>query len=74
MERDGESPRDSDFVYGFFLLHYILFNLCTIGTLCELFCFSQKEKNKFRILKHICGLKKSGTDKPICWARIETCW
>ena len=32
---------------------------------------SQKEKNKYRILTHICGIQKNGTDKPICRARIE---
>ena len=28
--------------------------------------------NKYCILKHIYGIKKNGTDKPICRAEIET--
>ena len=32
---------------------------------------SQKEKNKYRILTHICGIQKNGTDEPICRAGIE---
>ena len=27
---------------------------------------SQKEKNKYRILMHICGTWKNGTDEPVC--------
>ena len=33
---------------------------------------SQKEKNQYRILTHICGIQKNGTDEPICRAEIET--
>ena len=33
---------------------------------------SQKEKNKYHILKHICGIQKNGTDQPICRVGIET--
>ena len=33
---------------------------------------SQKEKNKYRILTHICGTWKNGTYEPICRAEIET--
>ena len=33
---------------------------------------SQKEKNKYRILRHICGIQKNGTGEPICRAGIET--
>ena len=33
---------------------------------------SQKEKNKYRILTHICGIKKNGTDELICKAETET--
>ena len=33
---------------------------------------SQKEKNKYHILMHICGIQKNGTDEPICTAGIET--
>ena len=33
---------------------------------------SQKEKNKYRILMHICGTQKNGTDEPGCRAEIET--
>ena len=33
---------------------------------------SQKEKNKYRILTHICGIQKNGTDEPICKAEIKT--
>ena len=32
---------------------------------------SQKEKNKYRILMHIYGIEKNGTDEPICRARME---
>ena len=32
----------------------------------------QQEKNKYYILMHICGIWKSGTDEPICKAKIET--
>ena len=32
----------------------------------------QKEKNKYHILTHICGVQKNGTDEPICRAGIET--
>ena len=32
---------------------------------------SQKEKNKYYILTHICGIEKNGTDEPICTAGIE---
>ena len=33
---------------------------------------SQKEKNKYRVLTHICGIYKNGTDEHICRAGIET--
>ena len=33
---------------------------------------SQKEKNKYRILTHICGTSKNGTGEPVCRAEIET--
>ena len=33
---------------------------------------SQKEKNKYRILKHICGIQKNGKDEPVFKAEIET--
>ena len=33
---------------------------------------SQKEKNKYRILMHICGMQKNGTDELVCKAEIET--
>ena len=33
---------------------------------------SQKEKNKYCILTHICGIQKNGTDEPGCKAKIET--
>ena len=33
---------------------------------------SQKEKNKYRILTHICGIYKNSTDEPVCKAEIET--
>ena len=33
---------------------------------------SQKEKNKYLILMHICGIQKNGTDEPIFRAGIET--
>ena len=32
---------------------------------------SQKEKNKYRILTHICGSQKNGTDEPVCWAETQ---
>ena len=33
---------------------------------------SQKEKNKYHILTHICGIQKSDIDELICKAEIET--
>ena len=33
---------------------------------------SQKKKNKYCILTHICGTQKNGTDEPVCRAEIET--
>ena len=33
---------------------------------------SQKEKNKYRILVHICRIQKNGIDDLICKAEIET--
>ena len=33
---------------------------------------SQKEKNKYRILMHVCGTQKNGTDEPVCRAEFET--
>ena len=33
---------------------------------------SRKEKNKYRILMHICGIQKKGTDEPVCRAEVET--
>ena len=33
---------------------------------------SQEEKNKYRILTHICGTQKNGTEEPVCRAEIET--
>ena len=32
---------------------------------------NQKEKNKYRVLTHICGIQKNGTGEPICRAGIE---
>ena len=32
---------------------------------------SQKEKNKHRILTHVCGIQKNGTDESVCKAEIE---
>ena len=32
---------------------------------------SQKEKNKYRILSHICGTLKNGTDELVCRAEME---
>ena len=33
---------------------------------------SQKEKNKYHILMHICEIQKNGTDEPVCKAEIQT--
>ena len=33
---------------------------------------SQKEKNKYRLLTHICGIQKNGTDEPVCKAERDT--
>ena len=33
---------------------------------------SQKDKNKYHILTHICGIQKTGTEEPICKAETET--
>ena len=32
---------------------------------------SQKEKNKYRRLSHICGTLKNGTDELVCRAEME---
>ena len=32
---------------------------------------SQKEKNKYRVLTHIYGIQKDGTDEPICRVATE---
>ena len=32
---------------------------------------SQKEKNKYHILMHICGIYKNRTDEPVCQAETE---
>ena len=32
---------------------------------------SQEEKNKYRVITHIRGTQKNGTDEPICRAGIE---
>ena len=31
-----------------------------------------EEKNKYRILTHICGTEKNGIDEAVCKAEIET--
>ena len=33
---------------------------------------SQKEKNKYCILMHICGIQRNGIDELVCKAEIET--
>ena len=33
---------------------------------------TEKEENKYRILAHLCGTQKNGTDEPVCRAEIET--
>ena len=33
---------------------------------------SYKEKNKYCILTHLCGIQKNGTDEPICNTETET--
>ena len=33
---------------------------------------SPKENNKYRILTHVCGTEKNGTDEPVCRAEVET--
>ena len=33
---------------------------------------NQKVKNKYRILTHICGIQKNGTEEPVGKAQIET--
>ena len=33
---------------------------------------SQKEKNKYHILTHICGIQKNGADELVCKTEIET--
>ena len=32
----------------------------------------QKEKNKYHILTHICGIQKNVTDEPVCKVEIDT--
>ena len=34
--------------------------------------WSQKEKNKYCVLTHVCGIKRNSRDEPICKAGIET--
>ena len=34
--------------------------------------WSQKEKNKYSVLTHVCGIKRNSRDEPICKAGIET--
>ena len=36
-----------------------------------LYRVSQEEKNKYRVLTHICGIQEDGTDETICRAAIE---
>ena len=33
---------------------------------------SQKEKNKYRIITHVCGIYKNGTDEPVCRAAMDS--
>ena len=33
---------------------------------------NQKEKNKYRMLTHVCGIWKNGADEALCRAGIET--
>ena len=33
---------------------------------------SQKEKNKYRILTHTCGIQKNGTDESVCRAERDS--
>ena len=33
---------------------------------------SQKEKNNYHVLMHVCGTWKNGTDELVCRAEIET--
>ena len=33
---------------------------------------SQTEKDKYCILTHTCGIKKNGSDEPICRTAMET--
>ena len=56
-------------------------NKCEIGAFVEMWMgletviqseVSQKEKNKYRIITHICGTQKNGTGEPVCKADIET--
>ena len=32
---------------------------------------SKKEKNKYHIIRHVYGIKKNGTDEPICKEEME---
>ena len=32
----------------------------------------QKEKDKYRVLMHVCGTQKVGTDESVCKAAVET--
>ena len=61
--------------------YYAAINRNKIGSFVEMWMdletviqseVSQKEKNKYRILRHICGIQKNGTDEPVCKAEIET--
>ena len=61
--------------------YYSAIKMSRIGSFAEMWMdletviqseVSQKEKNKYCILMHICGIQKDGIDDLICKAEIET--
>ena len=54
--------------------HFVFFPGSIVFILCYYFfrLSSLKEKNKYRILTHICGTQKNGTDELVRRAEIET--
>ena len=67
--------------YRYTMEHYSAIKRNVIGSFAEMWMdletviqseVNQKEKNKYHVLTHICGIQKNGTDEPVCKAEIET--
>ena len=66
--------------YIYTMIYYLAIKRNEIGSFVETWMdletviqsdVSQKEKNKYLLLTHICGIQKNGTDEPVCKAEIE---